>query len=326
MSFVVPSFLRRTVAVVLLVGIVAAVETLAAGPPAKAENVVIITVDGLRPDALKHAKVPNLESLIKRGASTMKAQTVTPSLTLPAHTSMLTGLTVEQHGVDWNDYEPQRGYLKSPTVIELASFYGRKWAAVFLNKQKLLHLAKPDLRMDLTACSIDEPGCNAKKIASDVIAYYKHVARDPKPSLFIIHLADADLAGHAKGWMSKSYLQAVEACDRAIGTILKGFQELGLYEQTTFIVTADHGGHDMTHGTSSPEDMTIPWIVAGPGIKPGYEIKRSVSLLDTPATIMQALGLKDYYVEWSSRSVDEIFEERAAPTAIPSAGTDTPNQ
>ena len=295
-------------AVALLgVGIFLVGETPAAGPPTNAENVVVILVDGLRPDALKRAKVPNVESLIKRGASTMKAQTVTPSLTLPAFTSLLTGLTVKQHGMDWDEFEPERGFLKAPTIFEIASFNGSKWGALFLNKLKLLHLAKPDRRLTLQMCSAVEQGCNAKKIAADVITAYKN-ATEGTPSLFVIHIADADVAGHAKGWMSTPYLQAVEACDRAIGVILKGFQDLGLYEQTTFIVTADHGGHDTTHGTSSTEDMTIPWVIAGPGIKPGYEITRSVSLLDTPATIMQALGLKDYYVEWSSRSVDEIFE------------------
>jgi predicted AlkP superfamily pyrophosphatase or phosphodiesterase len=319
MSVVVSSRLYVLITV-LLVGLLGHVDLRAAGPPAKAENIVLFMVDGLRPDALKHAKTPNMESLIKRGASTMKAQTVTPSVTLPAFASMMTGLTVEQHGVDWNDYEPQRGYLKSATIFELASFYGRHWGALFLNKQKLLHIAKPDLRMDLTICSVDEPGCNAKKIASDVIAYYKNIARDPKPSLFIVHMADADVAGHARGWMSKPYLQAVEACDRAIGTIIKGFQDLGIYERTTFIVTADHGGHDTTHGTASPEDVTIPWIVAGPGVKAGYEVTRPVSLIDTPATIMQAFGINDYYAEWSSRSVEEIFEGTLAQVAPPRGG------
>jgi predicted AlkP superfamily pyrophosphatase or phosphodiesterase len=233
---------------------------------------------------------------------------------------MLTGLTVEQHGIDWNEFEPQRGYLKAPTIFELASFYGRKWGAFFANKEKLMHVGKPDLRMDLSICGTSEPHCNAKKIAGDVIVYYKTIARDPKPSLFIVHMADADTAGHAKGWMSKPYLQAVEACDRAIGLLVKGFQDLGIYDRTTFIVTADHGGHDTIHGTGAPEDMTIPWIAAGPGIKKGYEIKRPVSILDTSATVMQAFGITDYYVEWGSRSVEEIFEGGK------DAGSGNPNQ
>src|SRR2546422_2706557 len=91
----------------------------AATAPVFADNVVVIMVDGLRPDALKHAKVPTLDGLIKRGASTMKARTVEPSLTLPAFASMMSGLPVEQHGVDWNEYDPPRGFIKSPTLFEI---------------------------------------------------------------------------------------------------------------------------------------------------------------------------------------------------------------
>jgi phosphopentomutase len=127
--------------------------------------------------------------------------------------------------------------------------------------------------------------------------------------MFFIHLADPDLAGHEKGWMSRSYLHALESTDRAIGTLVKGFHDLGLYKQTAFIITSDHGGHDKTHGTTSHEDMTIPWIAAGPGIKSGCEIKRDVSLMDTAATIMRTLGVTDYYVEWDSRPIMEIFAD-----------------
>jgi predicted AlkP superfamily pyrophosphatase or phosphodiesterase len=281
----------------------------AAGPPASADNVVIIMVDGLRPDALKQAKVPILEGLAKRGSSTMKAQTVTPSLTLPAFASMLTGLPVEQHGVDWNAYEAPRGFIRAPTVFEIASFNGSKWGAIFIQKEKLLHIAKPDRRVLLSLCSINEPGCTAQKVAADVITAYKNATDSRKPSLFLIHLAEADTAGHADGWMSKPYLKAVEDVDRAIGTIIKGFKDLELYEKTTFIITSDHGGHGTTHGTTMPEDMTIPWIVAGPGIKTGYTIKRPVSLMDTAATVMRAFGITDYYVEWKSRAIEEIFSQ-----------------
>ena len=319
MARAVPRWLGRIV-VLLFVGAVGAVQAQAGTPSAHADNVVIILVDGLRPDALKQAKVPNVDSLIKRGASTMKAQTVTPSLTLPAVTSMLAGLTVEQHGVDWNEYEPMRGYLKVPTLFEIASFNGSKWGAMFITKEKLLYLAKPDRRLILQVCSVNEQGCHAQKVAADVITVYRQASDSTKPALFLIHLPDADLAGHAKGWMSKPYLKAVEDCDRAIGTILKGFKELGLYDRTTFIVTADHGGHETTHGTNAPEDMTIPWIAAGPGIKAGYAIKEPVSVVDTPATVMRAFGLSDYYVEWKSRSVEEIFEGAQVAPALSGPG------
>src|SRR5207244_702057 len=157
----------------------------------------------------------------------------------------------------------------------------------------------------------NDPRYNSNNITLDVIDTYK-TATEGKPALFVVQLADADAAGHDQGWMSKPYLKAVEEVDRAIGTLLKGFKDLGLYDRTTFIVTADHGGHAKTHGTSMAEDMTIPWIAAGPGIKAGYEIKRPVSLIDTAATVMRAFGITDYYVEWKSRPIEEIFVDRAA--------------
>jgi len=291
----------------LCIGIAAAAEASAAGPPTTADNVVIIVVDGLRPDALKQAKTPVLENLMQRGSFTLKAQTVVPSLTLPAVMSMLTGLPVEAHGVDWNEYQPQRGFVRAPTVFEVATLSSGKWGTAFIQKEKLLHALKQDRRLEVHACIISEPDCTASKIVADVINAYKTATDSTKPSLFLIHFAGTDTAGHANGWMSKPYLKAVEDIDRAIGALLKGFKDLGLYEQTAFIVTSDHGGHGTTHGTTMPEDMTIPWIAAGPGIKAGHEIMQPVSLMDTPATVMRAFGITDYYVEWKGRSVEEIF-------------------
>jgi predicted AlkP superfamily pyrophosphatase or phosphodiesterase len=313
--------IRLLAAGILIAGLLA-VPSQATDRPVAADKLVLIVVDGLRPDALKLAKVPVIDGFIKRGASTMKAQTVSPGLTLPVVTSMLTGLPAEQHGISWNDYEPMRGYVKAPTVFEIASFAAGKLAAMFLNKEKLLHIAKPDRGLILQVCSMTEPGCNAQKIATDVIVAYK-TATEGKPSVFLIHLADPDIAGHEKGWMSKPYLQAVEATDRAIGTIVKGFQQLGLYKDMAFIITTDHGGHDKTHGTDSPDDMTIPWIAAGPGIKSGYIIKRPVTIIDTPSTMLRALGIVDYYVEWSSKTVEEIFTEAMTPDHAPTGGHPT---
>ncbi len=290
---------------------------------AEAENVVIIVVDGLRPDALKPAKTPVLDGMIKRGSSALKAQTVPPGLTLPTITSMLTGLPVEAHGVDWNDYELQRGYLKAPTLFEIASFSG-KWGAAFIQKEKLLHALKQDRRLLIQVCSTTEPSCNAKKVASDVFLAYKKITDSVKPSLFLVHFADVDTAGHTDGWMSKPYLKAVEDVDRAIGALLKGFKDLGLYDQTAFFVVSDHGGHGTTHGTTSPEDMTILWVAAGPGIKAGHEIKQPVSIMDTPATVMRAFGITDYYVEWKSKTIEEIFDSK--PAAAPASGNARPSQ
>ena len=56
-------------------------------------------------------------------------------------------------------------------------------------------------------------------------------------------------------------------------------------------MSADHGGHNKTHGTKSPEDMTIPWIVWGEGVKPGFKITAPVTTCDTAATALWLLDV-----------------------------------
>jgi arylsulfatase A-like enzyme len=80
-----------------------------------------------------------------------------------------------------------------------------------------------------------------------------------------------------------------------------------LPDNATVVLQSDHGGHDRNHGTDLPEDMTIPWLAAGPGIRQGHTIESTVSLLDTAPTIARLLGLAPHR-EWEGRCVEEIFE------------------
>jgi arylsulfatase A-like enzyme len=51
----------------------------------------------------------------------------------------------------------------------------------------------------------------------------------------------------------------------------------------------------------------VPWIASGVGIKKGHAITQSVSLVDTGATVMRALGLETH-TEWDSHAIEEIFK------------------
>jgi len=79
----------------------------------------------------------------------------------------------------------------------------------------------------------------------------------------------------------------------------------GLREETLIIITADHGGHSTTHGSSMPEDMTIPWIAAGPGIQPAA-LSTQITTIDTAATAAYALNLP-IPPEWDGVPVYEAF-------------------
>src|SRR5688572_1074327 len=83
------------------------------------KRVLIISVDGLRPDLALRGDCPNLRDLIARGSFTLWAQTTPGGKTLPSHTSMLTGRTVPLHGIHWNSAQKPTGveytYAKVPT-------------------------------------------------------------------------------------------------------------------------------------------------------------------------------------------------------------------
>ncbi len=101
--------------------------------------------------------------------------------------------------------------------------------------------------------------------------------------------------------MSEGYLRQAKRDDGNLRRLLDT-----LPETAHVLVQADHGGHDRDHGTDLPEDLTIPWIVMGPRIRPGFEIAAPVSLLDTAPTLATLLDIP-VPPQWEGRSIDEAL-------------------
>jgi len=127
----------------------------------------------------------------------------------------------------------------------------------------------------------------ARIVARHAAAYILH----HKPNLCFIHFTDTDDAGHKYGWGSPQQLQAFADIDAALAEILKAITDAGILHDTVLIVTADHGGHRKTHGSKRPDDMLIPWVVWGKGVKPGYAITDPVVTFDTAATALWLLDV-----------------------------------
>lgn len=248
---------------------------------AAARHVFIISFDGGKPSVMQQSKMPTLSALVKEGAATWNAQTIFPSSTLPSHTSMLTGVGVAKHQVLWNDWMPERGMVPVPTCLALAKKSGLV-TAMFVGKTKFIHLFQPD---SLSEFSL--PSYQALDVAAAAARYI--VAK--KPNLCFIHFSDSDGAGHASGWGSPEQIKAFEDEDRALALIKAAIEKAGIADQSAIICSADHGGHDKTHGTNRPDDMTIPWIAWGAGIKKGVAISAPVTTYDTAATALHLLGI-----------------------------------
>lgn len=254
-------------------------------------RVAIISIDGLRPDAILTAGAPNILALAARGAYSWRAQTILPSTTLPSHVSMLSGFTPDAHRIDWDDYTIERGPIPVPTIFSVARSQGRR-TAMIAGKHKFTYFC-------------DTGACNAWAISGngddDVTA---RAVSERDADLLFVHLPDVDLIGHASGWMSEPYLAAVRRADLAVGRIVSS-----LPHDTTVILSADHGGHLAQHGSSDALDMTIPWIVAGPKVARGRALSSAIRTVDTAATAAFVLGVP-FQPTAAGRPVLEAFASR----------------
>ena len=87
------------------------------------------------------------------------------------------------------------------------------------------------------------------------------------PDFCFVYLERTDFVGHAQGWMSPAYLEAVERADAAIGDILAGLEKSGLRDSYHLIIQSDYGGNDYHHKEPDDAVMHIPWIAAGPTVR-----------------------------------------------------------
>jgi predicted AlkP superfamily pyrophosphatase or phosphodiesterase len=251
------------------------------------DHAVVISVDGLRSDALLELPPEQLPAFARLlgGASTLNARTDPDfTVTLPNHTGMLTGRPVlgeRGHGwVENDDAAPGVTLHKSKGeyvagIFDVAHDRGFR-TALFAGKTKFAlydaswdgeNGAVDNVGEDQGRDKIDEYGF-CEKIAGIADGAIRTLKEGGPKSLVFLHFADTDLAAHAYGWdltPGSRYLKTVAAVDAQIGRILDAIQsEEGLRERTAVIVTADHGGGAPYKSHDQPRmwvDYIIPFLV-----------------------------------------------------------------
>ena len=275
---------------------------LSSGAAPRAEHVFIISLDGGKPAAIEQSQMPVLGRLVAEGAHTWTATTIFPSITLPSHTSMLTGVGPDTHRILWNGWVPSRGVVGVPTVFSEAKKAGFS-TAMFVGKEKFRHLLLTNSVDEFTygrsdAIQVVKSDGDGGEVKREGTVLADRVARqaatyivEHKPNLCFIHFADPDSVGHRSGWGSPQQLEAFAKSDAALDVVMKAISQAGIADQSVVIVTADHGGHGHTHGSKNPEDMEIPWVAWGKGVKRGFAITAPVSTCDTAATALWLLNV-----------------------------------
>lgn len=254
------------------------------------EKVILISVDGMRPDGLLSCGNPYVRTMMDRAFYTLDGQTVMPSVTLPCHMSLFHSVTPQRHGITTNLYLPMARPING--LFEQLSM-ARKVSAMFYGWEPLRDVARPgSLKYAQFIDTYTEESVDT--LLTD--RALEHI-ESSRPDFVFLYMVDTDdKGGHDNGWMTEAYLDRLS---RAVDNIRRVVERWG--EEYTVIVTADHGGHDRTHGTDLPEDMTIPMFYMGRKFQAGKRFSGG-SILDIAPTIAKLMGIYPA-AEWEGTSV-----------------------
>lgn len=258
-----------------------------------ANKVVLVLVDGMRPDAVLQCEHSFLRDLRQESTYTFAADTVFPSVTLPCHTSLFLGVDPDRHGITTNFWMPQVRPIDG--IFEIADRAGKK-CAMFYNWQELRDLCRPGTlsyaHFHRQNNDMHTEWKNEDEMTDSAIAYMQK----EEPDFLFLYLGSVDEIGHHYGWMGEEYMQTVSHASACIQRVKES-----LPADYQLIVTADHGGHEKSHGTQMPEDMIIPLLFWGSAFQKGRELPKA-DIKDIAPTVAKLLDLTPA-PEWVGKSV-----------------------
>lgn len=252
-------------------------------------KVLMILCDALRPDAVELCNNPFANTLKNISCYNPNAQTVFPSYTLPCHMSLFHSAAPFEHGTISNIYVT----FDKKGLFEQLHDYGKS-TAMFYSWGELKDLYKP-----YSLCYskfISETYLDSYSVAKKLEDDCEKILNEYLPDFAFLYLETTDGVGHTEGWGSDKYYYAANHSFMLIEKLLNNIPE-----DYSVIVLADHGGHDFTHGTNNPIDMTIPLF-----IKTDYEIDKErfekANIIDVAPTICDIIGVP-CSAEWKGVSL-----------------------
>jgi predicted AlkP superfamily pyrophosphatase or phosphodiesterase len=266
----------------------AAVVLCACGAAAQPGNrVVVVSIDGLMPDAYTHPEahgltVPTLRSLVARGMSASKVEGVFPTVTYPSHTTLATGVPPQRHGILTNkpadpldkNFAGWRWYAEDiavPTLwrvaeaqhlpVALVTWPVTVGAAVTWRVPEYWRAGGPDDQKLLRALStpglLDRvaqiyPELWKRLTPPDVLddaqfAIATYLLTHEHPALVMVHAWALDDAQHEHGPWSREAIAAIEHADELLGKLLATLEAQPEWARTTFVVVSDHGFAPVEH-------------------------------------------------------------------------------
>jgi len=279
----------------------------AENPGTGIEHVILIVIDGVRPDVLQEVDTPHIDRLALEGSYTWKAWTVCPSISIKAIPSIFTGARPYVHRVECWD-----GDIHAETLTEVFIEAGSPTAII--NQDPILAGYNPNAYV--TGFSWRSP----EEITNLALDWLQTVSvqtpsAQARPAFMTLYDPYPDRAAHQYGDQSRQYHQAIQEADSQVGRIIAKLEEFGIYDRTLIIVTTDHGFTGMEHENCNPTDMQVFSVWRGPGVKANFEIPDQLyireydicvahEIIDIAPTIAALVGLRA-----PARSQGRVIEE-----------------
>lgn len=233
----------------------------------QSEHVVILVLDGFSSAYLSRmGEKSNLAKIAKNGACTLNAKCVYPAHTLTNHTTMMTGVGADVHGIIGNVRLAEDGVttikskepdmIRCETIFELAKAQGLK-TAVVSGKNNLVTLFSEACDVGTSnirplsylgeAPNLDNAETNEDyykmnlELADWVFESLYTVLETEVPNLTLVNVQSPDYIGHRFGPDSKEMETCLERVDKALGKFYEKMKKSGMLENTTLIIVADHG-------------------------------------------------------------------------------------
>ena len=274
----------------------------AAAEQAISKRVLLIGIDGCRPDALSIAETPRLDALIKSGAYAEGTQILgeryqdNDTISGPGWSSILTGVWADKHGVNGNRFRTHnikqypsflaRLKLNRPTARTAAFVSWKPIADHILTSPDLLRLIDGEATKPADFASADR---QLTKAAS------RYLTQD-NPDAVFVYLGNVDETGHRHGFHPsvKEYVAAIEQVDQQVGQLVDAIsaRKSLANEDWLILVGTDHGGRGTNHGDGRlvPEIRSVFLIISGPSSLWG-EITKATYLVDLVPTALTHLGV-----------------------------------
>jgi arylsulfatase A-like enzyme len=261
------------------------------------KKVLVIGIDGVRPDVLAELETPNIDALVADGCFSATVQTKAQTISGPAWSSMLIGAWPEKHRVINNDLTPNN-YAEYPDFLTRLELVRPRLTTIAVIDWP--PLGTPESGGPLISDSVDvklnfdgETNGYEEADAQSVAAMVRYLANQDPDAAFV-YIGNPDVAAHDHGGRSEEYYSAIRTADAQVGRLIQAMQGRPTYEEENWLVlmSTDHGHKDEGgHGGQSPEEVTVFYLASGPSACKGAA-EAQANIADVAVTAMTHLGVR----------------------------------